>query len=313
MTYFRYFEKEENDKKKPIEIEETVGIKKYIKVNDMKKVKIRFNDLAISKYTLKGLLKAKYVKLTEVQRCSIPHSLSNRNMMVCSRTGSGKTLSYLIPLVEKLYRNKWGSLDGLGGLVIVPVRELAIQTFEVLRSFANLHDMSAGMIIGGKNVDVEKSRIASMNILVATPGRLLQHMNETPYFDWDNLQMLVLDEVDRILDMGFYDELNQILSNLPMKKVQTLLFSATAKKSLQKYARTVIGKNFNYFTLNNYDDSISQAIEGAPEGEEAKTGEDALVAKYITPIKLTHFYMQIEANQKLDTLFSFIKSHKDAK
>lgn len=297
---------------KPVEIEEQVGIKKFIKVNDMKKVKIRFEDLPISNYTSKGLAKAKYIKMTEVQRCSIPHSLSGRNMLVCSRTGSGKTLSYLVPLVERLYRNKWGSLDGLGGLVIVPVRELAIQTFEVLRSFASLHDMSAGMIIGGKQVDVEKSRIASMNILVATPGRLLQHMNETPYFDWDNLQLLVLDEVDRILDMGFKDELAQILMNLPMKKLQTLLFSATAKKSLKKLAKEVLGTKFNYFTLNNYNDSISQALEQGPN-EEGKIDENGQIAKYITPVKLTHYYMDTEVDQKLDTLFSFIKSHKDSK
>lgn len=235
-------------------------------------------------------------------------------MLVCSRTGSGKTLSYLIPLVEKLYRERWGSLDGLGALVIVPVRELAIQAFEVLRSFAGLHDMSAGMIIGGKQVDIEKSRIASMNILVATPGRLLQHMNETPYFDCDNLKVLVLDEVDRILDMGFSEELKQIISFLPMRRVQTLLFSATAKKSLQKYAKTLLNTDFNFFSMNNYEDSLSQALNAEGGGPQEEGKEDAeMVAKYVTPVKLTHYYMVIEADQKLDTLFSFMKSHKEAK
>lgn len=292
-----------------------MGHKKFLKVNDMKKVKIRFTDLPISKYTIKGLTKAEYVKMTEVQRCTIPHSLANRDMLVCSRTGSGKTLSYLIPMVEKLYRSKWGALDGLGALVIVPVRELAIQTFEVLRSFASLHDMSAGMIIGGKNVDIEKSRIASMNILVATPGRLLQHLNETPYFDCDNLQVLVLDEVDRILDMGFKEELNQILRCLPMKKVQKLLFSATAKKSLEKYARETLSANFSYFSLNNYEDSLSQALESSQANNEDITNyeDNNKMTKTITPIKLTHFYMCLEGAEKLDTLFSFIKSHKDSK
>ena len=89
----------------------------------------------------------------------------------------------------------------------MPVRELAIQCFEVLWSFAHLHQMSAGLVIGGKNVEYEKEWIAEMNILVATPGRLLQHMNETPYFDLSNLKILVLDEVDRILDMGFKEEI----------------------------------------------------------------------------------------------------------
>ena len=279
----------------------------------MNKVKVRFNDLPVSKYTSKGLTNAEYTKMTEVQRCAIPHALSGRDMLVSSRTGSGKTLAYLIPLVEKLYRNKWSSLDGLGGLIIVPVRELAIQAFEVLRSFAGLHDLSAGMIIGGKQVEVEKNHIASMNILVATPGRLLQHMNETPFFDYDNLQMLVLDEVDRILDMGFTDELGQILRNLPMKRTQTLLFSATAKKSLEKLAKNVLNVDFNYFCMNHYDSANTIMTGEQDAADEVKEGGDSKTPRYITPLKLTHKYICIEAEYKLDTLFSFIKSHKDAK
>jgi ATP-dependent RNA helicase DDX10/DBP4 len=94
-------------------------------------------------------------------------------MVLCARTGSGKTLCYLIPVIEKLYRERWTSLDGLGALVLVPTRELAMQAFEVLRSFANYHEISAGLIIGGKDVEKEKEMIRSMNILICTPGRLL--------------------------------------------------------------------------------------------------------------------------------------------
>lgn len=91
--------------------------------------------------------------------------------------------------------------------MLVPTRELAIHVFEMLRAFANLHDLSAALVIGGKSVRFEKDRIAGINIIVATPGRLLQHMNETEGFDCSNLQMLVLDEVDRLLDMGFRSSL----------------------------------------------------------------------------------------------------------
>ncbi len=111
--------------------------------------------------------------MTETQRAVIPHAIANRDMVICARTGSGKTLCYLIPVIEKLYRERWTSLDGLGALVLVPTRELAIQAFEVLRSFANYHEISAGLIIGGKDVEKEKDMIRSMNILICTPGRLL--------------------------------------------------------------------------------------------------------------------------------------------
>lgn len=149
--------------------------------------------------------------MTEVQRASITHSLAGRDLVCCARTGSGKTLAYLIPLVESLYKKKWSAMDGLGGIVLVPTRELAMQAFEVLRSFASQHDLSAGLIIGGKDLAMEQMRIKNLNILICTPGRLLQHMDETADFEGENLQMLILDEVDRILDMGFKDSLDQIL------------------------------------------------------------------------------------------------------
>jgi len=104
-----------------------------IETSDKEKVKIRFSDLPISKNSIKGLFKSKFIKMTEIQRASIPHALAGRDLVICSRTGSGKTLSYLLPIVEKLYRLKWSVLDGLGALILVPTRELAIQAFEVLK------------------------------------------------------------------------------------------------------------------------------------------------------------------------------------
>jgi ATP-dependent RNA helicase DDX10/DBP4 len=123
----------------------------------------------------------------------------------------------LIPVVEKLYKLRWSAMDGLGALVLVPTRELGIQAFEVLRSFAGFHDMSAALIIGGKDLIEEQQHIKTMNIVIATPGRLLQHMDETSQFVYDNLKILVMDEVDRMLDMGFRNDVDQIMQNLPSK------------------------------------------------------------------------------------------------
>jgi ATP-dependent RNA helicase DDX10/DBP4 len=92
-----------------------------------------------------------------------------------------------------------------------------------------MHDLSAGLLIGGKNVQYEQERIKNMNILICTPGRLLQHMNQSEGFDPSSMKMLVFDEVDRILDMGFKDTIDQIMKNLP-KGTQTMLFSATIGK-----------------------------------------------------------------------------------
>src|SRR5688572_6621963 len=106
----------------------------------------------------------------------------SRDILGAAKTGSGKTLAFLIPVLDKLYRLRWDIEDGLGALIISPTRELALQIFEVLRSIGKFHTFSAGLIIGGKNFIEEQYRIVRMNILVATPGRLLQHMEQTPHF-----------------------------------------------------------------------------------------------------------------------------------
>ena len=104
--------------------------------------------------------------------------------------------------------------DGLGAIIVAPVRELAIQIFEVLNSFAEQHNFSAGLVIGGKDYKVERKHINKMNVLVATPGRLLQHMEESPGFNSDNVKMLVLDEVDMLLELGFVSMVKAIIGNL---------------------------------------------------------------------------------------------------
>ena len=124
-TYFYDYKLEEAEKEEQLVDEQQFHAK----------FKVNFADLAVSQGTLKGLQGRGFTKMTEVQRCSIPHTLADRDMLVSSKTGSGKTLAYLIPLVEKLYRQKFIPADGLGALVVVPVRQLAIQVFEVLNSF----------------------------------------------------------------------------------------------------------------------------------------------------------------------------------
>ncbi|CAG8811828.1 12636_t:CDS:2, partial [Gigaspora rosea] len=181
-------------------------------------------------------------------------------------------------LIETLYRRRWSQLDGLGALVIAPTRELAVQIFEVLRKIGRHHFLSAGLIIGGKDLHIEQERINRMNILICTPGRLLQHMDQTAGFICDNLQVLVLDEADLILDMGFEKTVNAIIENIP-KHRQTLLFSATQTKSVKDLAR---------LSLQAYSD-------------------------HSTPPSLLQHYLVCELPEKLDILFSFIKSHLQAK
>jgi len=121
ILYYKY-----NQNNVVAEESKVVSNRKVVETADKTKVKIRFTDLPVSRQTIKGLNKARFIKLTEVQRATLPHALSGRDAVVCSRTGSGKTLSYLVAVVERMFREKWLSIDGLGALIIVPTRELAI-------------------------------------------------------------------------------------------------------------------------------------------------------------------------------------------
>ncbi|KAJ3134874.1 ATP-dependent RNA helicase dbp4 [Physocladia obscura] len=221
--------------------------------------------------------------MTEIQKVSLPISLSGRDVLGAAKTGSGKTLAFVIPIMEKLYREKWSLLDGLGALVVSPTRELALQIFEVVRKVGRFYSFSAGLLIGGKDLVQEQERIAKMNILVCTPGRLLQHMDQTPDFTCDNLQILVLDEADRCLDGGFEKTLNAIIANLPQQGRQTLLFSATQTKSVKDLARLSL-VDPEYVNVHEASDSA-------------------------TPQTLTQRYAVIDLSQKLDMLFSFLKTH----
>ncbi|MDR3582247.1 MAG: DEAD/DEAH box helicase [Candidatus Pacebacteria bacterium] len=268
--------------------------------SDKKKVPVQFADLPISQYSKQGLSEATFETMTDTQRCVVPHALSGRDVLACARTGSGKTLAFLVPVIERLYRERWTELDGLGGLVLVPTRELAQQVFDVLRAIGRHHTFSAGVVMGGnKGVEQEKERVNKINILIATPGRLLHHMNETPGFTCDNLKVLVLDEVDRILDLGFADEMDQILSNIP-KTAQILLSSATLSLKIQRLAKVNL-KHPEHISIHNYEETKDNEVSG--------TGEESKRKSVITPSGLVQYYMTVDAKDKIDVVFSFLKSH----
>ncbi|TDH08237.1 hypothetical protein EPR50_G00095610 [Perca flavescens] len=255
-------------------------VSRYGDINSSEAVK--FSDFPISKKTLLGLQGAQYRQPTEIQRQTIGFALLGKDVLGAAKTGSGKTLAFLIPVLECLYRQQWTSMDGLGALIISPTRELAYQTFEVLRKVGKNHEFSAGLIIGGKDLKSESEKIHRTNIVICTPGRLLQHMDETAAFHASDLHMLVLDEADRILDMGFADTLNAIVENLP-KSRQTLLFSATQTKSVKDLARLSL-KDPEYVWVHEK-------------------------AKFSTPATLEQSYVVCELHQKVNMLYSFIRSH----
>ncbi|EAA28280.1 ATP-dependent RNA helicase dbp-4 [Neurospora crassa] len=273
--------------KRKRELENLEALQKRIDELDPKSTELnKFSDLPLCEPTASGLRASHFEVLTDVQRAAIPLALKGQDILGAARTGSGKTLAFLVPVLEKLYRARWTEYDGLGALIISPTRELAVQIFEVLRKIGRNHSFSAGLVIGGKSLKEEAERLGRMNILVCTPGRMLQHLDQTAGFDVDNLQMLVLDEADRIMDMGFQQAVDALVEHLP-KSRQTLLFSATQSKRVSDLARLSL-KDPEYV-------SVHEAAASA------------------TPVGLQQHYIVTPLPEKLDTLWGFLRTNLKSK
>jgi len=263
-------------------------LQKAVEELDPKAPVTTFNDLPLSKETQDGLSATHFTTLTDIQKRAIPAALKGNDILAAAKTGSGKTLAFLIPILENLYRTQCIGPDaGLGAMVISPTRELAIQIFDVLRLLGRKgHLFAAGLIIGGKGLREEQDALTRMNIVVCTPGRILQHLSQTAAFNVDMLQMLVLDEADRILDMGFQKDVDAIVDYLPRER-QTMLFSATQTKRVSDLARLSL-RDPEYI-------SVHEAATAA------------------TPKTLQQNYVITPLPKKLDTLWSFLQNTKKAK
>ena len=282
----------------------------------------KFKDLPISSKTLQGLNSSKYFNLTPIQRCTLPHSLGGRDILGASKTGSGKTLCFLIPLLENLYRDGFIREEGLGALILLPTRELAIQVFEVINKIGKHHNYSVGLVIGGNDYEKEKYIVNNMNILIGTPGRILQHMSESYMFTADNLKILVIDEADRILDEGFEDELIKIINYLP-KNRQTLLFSATLTRNLKRLVKIHM-RSPEYINISNTD-NVLDTIENInknelsimkikPEGNNnILNNNNKKINDMIIPKNLNQYYTIVEPEDRVNVLYSFLKTHKMSK
>src|SRR5687767_5967018 len=195
-----------------------------------------FHALGVSEALLSDIAKAGFTEPTSIQAQAIPHVLKERDVIGCAQTGTGKTAAFVIPLIERLAAMPKGHPRAL---ILVPTRELAIQIQEVIDKLGRSMRVFATTIVGGADMQAQVRGLRQRpDILVATPGRLLDHLwngtvNLVP------MKILVLDEADRMLDMGFAPQINQILDAMPEER-QTLLFSATLPSDLTQLAQASV-------------------------------------------------------------------------
>ncbi|KAK9447192.1 ATP-dependent RNA helicase [Limtongia smithiae] len=249
-----------------------------------------FSDLALSTPTLRALTEdMKFTTMTPVQAHTIPPLLAGRDVLGAAKTGSGKTLAFLIPAIEMLRSLKFKPRNGTGVIVVSPTRELALQIFGVARELMAYHSQTFGIVIGGANRRAEAEKLQKgVNLLIATPGRLLDHLRSTEGFVFRNVKALIIDEADRILEIGFEEEMKHIVSVLPSEGRQTMLFSATQTTKVEDLARISLRKGPLYINVD--------------EGQEEST-----VAG------LEQGYVVCDSDKRFLLLFSFLKRNSKKK
>lgn len=197
-----------------------------------------FSKLGLSDPILKAVADAGYKKPTDIQKQAIPIILKGKDLIAAAQTGTGKTASFLLPILENLNTDKEVRGRSIRALIITPTRELAVQVEANVVEYAKNLNLSSLVIYGGVDSEAQKeSLMQGIDILVATPGRLLDMAYQHALF-FEDLEVLVLDEADRMLDMGFIDDINKIIDRLPGNR-QSLLFSATLTDDVRYLADTV--------------------------------------------------------------------------
>ena len=218
---------------------------------------MRFDELDLEESLLDGLSAMNFQEMTPVQELSIPPILAGRDVIACAQTGTGKTAAYVLPVVNKLSRGNYPE-ELVNAIIMAPTRELAQQIDQQIEGFSYYLPISAVVIYGGTDGIVyaqqERGLQLGADIVIATPGRLIAHLNFSGV-DLSQVSFFILDEADRMLDMGFYDDIIQIYKKLP-KECQIILFSATMPPKIKTLAETIMKNPIE----------IEIAISKPPEG-----------------------------------------------
>ena len=202
---------------------------------------MKFNDLGLEPSLLKAIQKKGYTNPSVIQEKSIPLILKGNDVLASAQTGTGKTAGFTLPLLQLLLKQNNRKNRKILALILTPTRELAAQIFENVKEYSTYIDIRSTVIFGGVNQKPQVSILRKgVEVLIATPGRLLDLHNQK-YLSLSDVQILVLDEADRMLDMGFQRDINKIMSLLPRQR-QNLLFSATFSKEIKALAKGILNQ-----------------------------------------------------------------------
>ena len=220
-----------------------------------------FQQLNLIAPLLDALSKQGYSQPTPIQENSIPHILAGRDIFGCAQTGTGKTAAFALPILQMLHNKGTQNSKGIRALILAPTRELALQINESFTAYGKNLSIKHTVIFGGVSQHTQVNILKrGIDVLIATPGRLLDLMQQG-YVKLNNVEFLVLDEADRMLDMGFINDIKKVISKVPQKK-QTVLFSATSPFEIKKLANSLMQNpvNISIEPVTSTENLIKQGV-----------------------------------------------------
>lgn len=244
-----------------------------------------FQELQLMPAILKALTKENYTTPTPIQEQAIPPALAGRDLFGCAQTGTGKTASFALPIIQRLSEqpHKPNSKRRIRSLILTPTRELAIQIFDNMKAYSQFTSLRSTCVVGGVSQRAQEQALQQgVDILIATPGRLIDLMSQK-LIDLQDVQILVLDEADSMLDMGFIHDVKRILAKMPAQK-QTLFFSATMPPEISKLVKTLLVNpvKVEITPVSSTVDRIKQSLYMVDKGNKQQLLNQLLRDKAIT-------------------------------
>jgi len=263
-----------------------------------------FKELNLSESIQNALQLKGYINPTPIQEKSIPHILNGSDLFACAQTGTGKTAAFALPILQKLSNRKSES-NGIKALVLAPTRELAVQISENFTFYGRNLNLKQALIFGGVSQFSQVNALKrGVDIVIATPGRLLDLMQQG-HVKLNTVEFLVLDEADRMLDMGFINDIKRIISKIPAKR-QTLFFSATIPDEIKKLAESMLNNPLSVSTtpVSSASENVKQSLFYV-----SRTDKNALLQHILSDKGIEHALVFTRTKREADKVAKELKKN----
>ncbi|BES94645.1 ATP-dependent RNA helicase [Nesidiocoris tenuis] len=264
---------------------------------------LTFQEMNLSRPMLKALTAMNFNHPTPIQCATVPPALAGRDICGCAPTGTGKTAAYMLPTLERLIYRPSGTSPVTRVLVLVPTRELGVQVYQVTKQLAQFTRIDVGLSVGGLDLKAQEASLRRCpDVVIATPGRLIDHLKNTPSFSLDNVEVLILDEADRMLDEYFQEQMTEIIKQCARTR-QTLLFSATMTEEVNALAAVSLTKPVKVFVNDNKTVAENLRQEFVKIRKDKEGDREAILAALVCRTFSDHCMVFVQTKKQAHRLY----------